>query len=80
MPNATKTIGLLALAALLLLVALFVMGTRRPTIEGIDPARIRAVCQQYAGLDLSGLAPLCVEAGYVGEQTYLTTAPEDLGR
>ena len=26
--------------------------------------RVRAVCQQYASLDLSGMAPLCVSVGY----------------
>lgn len=40
------------------------------------PARVYRVCEQYAGLDLSGLAPLCVDAGYQ-ERVYLqpTGAP-----
>lgn len=49
--------------------------------------RVRAVCEQYAGLDLAGLAPLCADVGY--QQTLDPTAwpyvertmmPEDLDR
>lgn len=39
------------------------------------PSRVRQVCEQYAPLDLAGLAPLCVDAGY-----QQATTPEDLGR
>lgn len=36
------------------------------------PARVRAVCEQYSGLDLAGLAPMCIDAGYQEQ-----VAPED---
>lgn len=58
-----------------------------PIVVDTDwPLRVRAVCEQYAQLDLSGLAPLCVDAGY--QQTsagwiYVpgqTVMPEDLDR
>lgn len=47
------------------------------------PERVRAVCEQYAQLDLSGLAPLCVDAGYQQSSGWIylpDQAPEDLGR
>jgi hypothetical protein len=33
-------------------------------VAAIDPARIRAACAQYAGLDLAGWAAICADAGY----------------
>jgi hypothetical protein len=41
---------------------------------GIDPAKVRHVCEQYAGLDLSGMVQICKEAGYQ------EVMREDLGR
>ena len=51
---------------LLIWVTLFVMTLIiwfRPR-PAIDPARIRVACAQYAGLDLSGFATICRDAGY----------------
>jgi hypothetical protein len=88
----TVQVGWLALAAVLVAVGLLVLLVRRPVAPapapGIDPARVVAVCQQYAGLDLSGMAALCKDAGYQ-ERTLCCTAwptvprgvqPEDLDR
>lgn len=72
----TVSIGWLALALLLIVVGVLLLVTRRSA--AIDPARVRAVCEQYAGLDLSGLAPLCIDAGYAGRRVYLQpTDPAD---
>jgi hypothetical protein len=63
----TIRVGWLALAAVLVLVALFVLAVRRPAaapVVGVDPARVRAACAQYAALDLSGWASVCRDAGY----------------
>jgi hypothetical protein len=67
----TVRVGWLVLVGVLVLVALLVLLVRRPVATGIDPARVRAVCDQYAGLDLSGLAPLCVDAGYQARRIYV---------
>jgi hypothetical protein len=62
-------------AAAGLRVGLLWAGADRGAPAVIDPAAVRSVCAQYAGLDLSGLAPLCVAAGY-----QQTVQPEDLDR
>lgn len=62
-----------ALALVLVAVALLVLAVRRPVAPAppaIDPARIRAACQQYAGLDLSGWAAICRDAGYQERAAY----------
>lgn len=65
---------LLALAVVLAVVGVWRIVTPPPADDW--PARVYRVCEQYAGLDLSGLAPLCVDAGY-SERVYLqpTGAP-----
>jgi len=80
--------AILAGAAVGLLVGLLWAGADRGAPAGIDPAAVRSVCDQYADLDLSGLAPLCVAAGY--QQTAaawpavsrcgVRVQPEDLDR
>lgn len=47
---------------------------RDPPPGTVDPARIRAACQQYAGLDLSGWAAVCRDAGYQ-QMAWTTGAP-----
>jgi hypothetical protein len=75
----TVSVGWLVFTVVMVLVGFVILISRRPVPPaGIDPARVRAVCEQYAGLDLSGLAPLCIDAGYTGERVYLH--PEDLDR
>jgi hypothetical protein len=60
----------LALAGLVLAVLALTAGPALywwhtpPAPPVIDPADVRAVCAEYAGLDLARLAPLCVAAGY----------------
>ena len=51
----------LMLAAMVALV-LAVLALQQP--NRIDPARIRAACEQYAALDLAGFARICADAGY----------------
>jgi lysylphosphatidylglycerol synthetase-like protein (DUF2156 family) len=63
----TVHVGWLVLAVVLVLVVLFALLVRRPAAPPpptIDPERIRAACQQYAGMDLSGWASICRDAGY----------------
>ena len=64
----TVQVGWLVLAAVLVLVALFVLAVRRPSAApppaGVDPGPIRSACAQYAALDLSGWAAVCRAAGY----------------
>jgi hypothetical protein len=62
---------------------LAILAARGPVVSERDQvyARIRVVCDQYASLDLAGLAPLCVEAGYQQVvETGRVVQPEDLGR
>jgi hypothetical protein len=68
---------LLVVAAVVAVVAVARMVQPSPVI---DPADVRAVCAEYAHLDLSALAPLCVKAGYQQVVNVPTLAPEDLGR
>ena len=82
----TVQVGWLALALIVAAVALLVLAVRRPVAPApppppaIDPARIRQACGQYAGLDLSGWAAICADAGYQQTVTVPPLAPEDLGR
>lgn len=86
-PLATR--GRQAAAVLGLLGALFLVASTIRATAALDARdqRLRAVCHQYAALDLSGLASLCEEAGYQ-EWVYVqpswpyldTIAPEDLDR
>jgi len=76
---------LMLIAAGLVILALLVPTWLRP--DGIDPGRIQRMCQQYASLDLSGMASICRDAGY---QQYVDAdgwpivqqyiQPEDLDR
>jgi hypothetical protein len=74
----TIQVGWLALALVLVAVALLVLLVRRPVAPapapGIDPARVRVACAQYAGLDLSGWASICADAGYQ-ERAWTTATP-----
>jgi hypothetical protein len=61
----TIQIGWVALAGILVLVALLALAVRRPVTPppiGVDPAAVRAACEQYASLDLSGWARICADA------------------
>jgi hypothetical protein len=70
----TVTVGWVLVGCLVLGAAL-VLARCGSQSAGIDPARVRAVCAQYASLDLSGMAALCKDAGY-----QQMIAPEDLDR
>lgn len=54
-----------AVVALMLVgvVGIWVWTHPRP-MDGVDPARVYRVCEQYAGLDLSGMASLCHDVGF----------------
>jgi len=73
----------LAMLGVFIVAALAARATNQ--LEGRE-RDIRRVCQQYAGLDLSGLAALCSSVGYQETWTpepwpYLgTIQPEDLDR
>ena len=71
----TIQVGWVALALVLVAVALLVLLVRRPVAPapppGIDPARVRVACQQYAALDLSGWAGICADAGYQERAVYV---------
>lgn len=54
----------LALAVALVLLAAVLLCLVRTPAPGIDAARVRAACDQYAHLDLTGLTTLCTDAGY----------------
>jgi hypothetical protein len=84
----TRTAGRVALwavfAAAVLLLGVYVFALAGPRI---DPAEVRRVCATYANLDLSELAPLCVQAGYqqldpTASWPYVSRVvhPEDLDR
>lgn len=80
MPRRTITvqIGWALLAGVAVLISgLSLLAWQRSHTPSIDPARIRAACDQYAGLDLSGWAAICADAGYTGRRVYLqpTGAP-----
>ena len=60
----TVKLGLLILAPFLVLIIVLAWALIAQPAPSIDPARIRTACAQYAGLDLSGLATICRDAGY----------------
>jgi hypothetical protein len=74
-------------------VVAFVLAYRGAAADDGWEARVYKVCEQYASLDLSGLAPLCKDAGYqqtmyvqpTGAPPYWPTVhrviqPEDMDR
>lgn len=64
MRTVTVQVWWLVLVAVLTAALCLALAWPRDPPPGIDPARVRAACQQYAGLDLSGWAAICHDAGY----------------